>query len=107
MKSKLTHIIIAYFLIGSLVIPPLLQLEHIFDNSHGIVYLQDKANLQDISSNYCGDLHKVFSFHYVVNAFAFDFSIPHQDNVLYTNWFDFYRLKKLTFFSLRAPPAFV
>ncbi len=105
MLYKTKHIILSRLLILALILPPLWQLEHIFDNNHGIVYHQNTNTIHAVYDNSCAPLHKHFQFFSVFNGFFFktlkiDFptvknSILPRKPYVYT----------LYTFGLRAPPV--
>ncbi len=107
MNSKSKHITSAYLLMLLFLLPQLWQLEHVFDNDHGIVYHSDHAQIQTISNQFCGQLHKTLKFHSLkppvvdnldqpqTNSLGIKFSAPRL--YLYT----------LVSFHLRAPPTLI
>ncbi len=105
MTKKQRHIIFSWLLILALVIPPLWQLEHVFDNSHGIVYKSDHQEIKKNPKDFCGPLHKQLQFHSVLNLYFFD--TPNFPAIILINS-DFPEIPHIKFipaFSLRAPPA--
>ena len=87
-----------------MVLPPLLQLEHIFDNDHGIVYKLEGKNIQNTSNNYCGDLHKIMHFVYVQSSQIILLNPPTQYFSIDESPTDNYYRTLVRFQSLRAPP---
>jgi len=105
MKGNLRHIIISYFLMFLIQAPALLQLEHIFDNDHGIVYRQDTAEIHNVSTTHCGSLHKNLNYIYWVEHPVFHF----EQAFLYFNIDqlvpDRIYLFNIKYYQLRAPPC--
>ena len=62
MKKKNSHIIISYILLVLIQLPGLWQLEHVFDNDHGIVYQNEKTDFQNPIDNSCMVLHTHWSY---------------------------------------------
>ena len=96
--------IIAYLLIAIMTVPSLWQLEHIFDNDHGIVYHRSSTEIVANTGNSCGSLHKSLQYIYwhkipVINTLiTVVFSdVPVQKPVNY-------HLPRQRSFLLRAPP---
>ena len=104
MKNKLSHIIFSYLLIGVMVLPPLLQLEHIFDNDHGIVYRLEGKNIQNHTNTYCGDLHKIMHFVYIQSSQTIRLNPPTPYFSIDESLTDNYYRTFVRFLSLRAPP---
>ena len=65
------HIILSRLLLLALILPPLWQLEHAFDNNHGIIYHQNTDTIHTVYDNSCAPLHKHFQFFSIFNGFFF------------------------------------
>ena len=101
---KTKHIILSRLLLLALVLPPLWQLEHIFDNNHGIVFHQDNNTIHTIYDNSCAPLHKHFQFFSVFSGFFFEslkVDIPVLKNSILPSKPYIYTVCVI---ALRAPP---
>ncbi len=104
MYQRQKHIIISWLLLVILIIPSVWQLEHVFDNNHGVVYKQNHLDFKVISDASCAALHKQLQFHSTLKVFVFkpidkDFFTP--SNMYLPAMVS---LSKLYQFSLRVPP---
>jgi hypothetical protein len=104
MNKNQRHHIIAYFLIAIMTIPSLWQLEHVFDNDHGIVYYQLSGKIHKVSDSNCGSLHKSLQFVYwdkipVITTF----SPQNYSGIIVQKDID-YHYNGLVSYLLRAPP---
>jgi len=105
MLKKQKHLIFSWLLILALVVPPLWQLEHVFDNHHGIVYKSDHQEIKKNPKDFCGPLHKQLLFHSVLNLYffkTFDFQALVLEN---SDFPEIPHIKFIPAFSLRGPPA--
>ena len=105
MSYKIKHIILSRILLLALILPPLWQLEHVFDNDHGIVFQQDNDSIHNIYDNSCASLHKQFQFHSVFSLFIYqtlEIDFPILKNTILPRKPYVYKLHD---FALRAPPS--
>lgn len=96
---------IAWLLIAVISLPSLWQLEHVFDNDHGIIYKKYQTEITSASDTYCNVFHKQLNFNTLLQIFVFNpfrqiFS-GEPDTVLWA----FYSEQSITSFLLRAPPV--
>ncbi len=104
MAHKTKHIILTRLLLFVLIVPPFWQLEHTFNNSHGVLYHQNADTIHSVYDNSCAPLHKHFQFHSVYNVFFFQTlelkSSVKKNSLLPQKPYIF----SLRTFVLRAPP---
>ncbi len=105
MKKNLRHIIISYFLLFVLQAPTLLQLEHVFDNNHGVVYKQNTAEIHKVPTSDCAIFHKHLDYVYWLDhpVFLFEYSETYFD--INQAIPDKIYLSSPRHFQLRAPPC--
>jgi len=98
---------IAYLLIAVLIIPSVWQLEHVFDNDHGIVYKTGQTNIQKISGQNCSVFHKQLKFQTTGPFFIIDIFSPNRFVKINTVLPQPLYIFSTQYFSLRAPPVLV
>ena len=103
MKKNYKHIAIAYFFVLLIQLPNLWQLEHVFDNDHGVIYHQNTEQFQKVD-NSCGSLHKQLHYVYMFDLLHFRI-IEHQTIIILPDALpQIVAQKSIKHFSLRAPP---
>ncbi len=107
MYKKNKHIIISWLLISVILIPSVWQLEHVFNNNHGIVYRHNHFDFSQVSDAYCAVFHKQLQFNTLVNTFVFKVKEPVFFNLINDFLPAPVPVFKLRHFALRAPPIFV
>jgi hypothetical protein len=103
MKKNTKNIIIAYFFVALIQLPSIWQLEHVFDNDHGIIYHSNSEQFQKINSN-CSALHKQLNYVYWFNWQIFSFVKPKLYFEIEIKLPQIVSKKNIYDFSLRAPP---
>jgi len=105
MKTTRKNIIFSRLLLILLILPSLWQLEHVFDNDHGVVYYQNQINFSKEYNASCFALHKQLIFQSTFNLFVYAPFTPNifQDVNIELPTRIYLRTVKL--FSLRAPPV--
>ena len=103
MQTKTKHIIIAYFFVALIQLPSIWQLEHLFDNDHGVLYHSDEVQFHKIDIS-CGSLHKQLNYVYWFHWQVFKLEIPQQYYKIAIDFPEVVSNKNLRHFSLRAPP---
>jgi hypothetical protein len=103
LQTKTKHIIIAYFFVALIQLPSIWQLEHLFDNDHGVLYHSSHSQFQKID-NSCGSLHKQLNYVYWFNGQIFHLDLPRQYYTIAIDLPQVVSTKILRHFSLRAPP---
>ena len=105
MRKKMRHIIISYILLFVMQAPMLLQLEHIFDNEHGVVYKQNTAEIHKVPTTDCAVFHKHLNYIYWIEQPVFLFEQSHVYFEINQAIPDKIYLFSLRQFQLRAPPC--
>jgi hypothetical protein len=107
MKTPKKHMIIARLLISLLVIPSLWQLEHTFNNQHGIVYHQEIPQLTHVSDASCAIFHKQLIFNATIPVPEFQILLSILESKINISFPDKVILATTYDFHLRAPPVVV
>jgi len=106
MKPQFRHIITAYLLVAVFSLPMLWQLEHVFDNAHGIVFQTEKQNIQKEQTDNCYFLHKQILSVFWLDSFVYSLFIPFQNYKILITTHSGYYLSPYYFIQGRAPPVF-
>ena len=106
MKPQFRHIITAYFLVAVFSLPMLWQLEHVFDNSHGIVYQTAKQNIQKKQADNCNLLHKQLLSVFWFESPVYKLLKPFQNYKIVITTHSDYHLSPYYSIQDRAPPVF-
>ena len=99
------HIILSRVLLALFILPSLWQLEHVFDNNHGVVYGQTHQQIHKTSDTSCALLHKQLKFHSTLDFFVFktfEKILLEKNNTVFPEKLF---LSYTTPVFLRAPPA--
>ena len=103
MKTKQLNIV-ALFLTALFIFPSIWQLQHVFNNNHGIIYHQNETKIQNLSEDCFLSHQPVFST-FLININPINFCFNKTNSELIIKQTQKNKNKNYFKYLLRAPPV--